>query len=345
MLVMMDALASIAPRAITVEVSLPKTGMVGVDAPYTVSPKRKTGAALLAKLSLRFDLDAALGDGVMVDIACDGPSYAIKDHLPLLKRWLHKVRALHLKWPSRGGLLEVVSRMPLSQEITVVPDVTAVMSAQIQAQMFPLLEGQKGKRIIGIKVISTDSRALGVHQGVARNMLKCFEIVASLGLVLQWNYTSTAQSWIAAAILLAGTLFVVIYPICNKRKQRLGDVVAGTLVIVKPKAILLDDLALSEAQGGFTLDQAQLDIYGSYELQTLEAILRDPSKSQLHAAELEKVAKAIARRIGYSEHAIGADPRPFLMAFYREQRERLESRLLFAERRQDKYHSNAPRPK
>ena len=116
-------------------------------------------------------------------------------------------------------------------------------------------------------------------------------------------------------------------------------------MIVKPKAILLDDLALSEARGGFTLDQAQLDIYGSYELQTLEAILRDPSKSQLHAAALETVANAIARRIGYSEQAIGTDPQSFLMAFYREQRERLESRLLFAERRQDKYHSNAPRPK
>ena len=202
-----------------------------------------------------------------------------------------------------------------------------------------------GKRIVGIKVISADSRALGAHQIVARNLLKDVEFFAPLGMVLQWNYTSTAQSRIAAAILLVWTVFAAIYPIRNKRKQRLGDVVAGTLVIVKPKAILLDDLALTEAQGGFVFDQAQLDIYGSYELQTLEAILRDTSKSQLHAAELAKVAKAIARRINYSEHAIGADPRPFLMAFYRDQRERLESRLLFGERRQDKFHGDAPKPK
>lgn len=202
-----------------------------------------------------------------------------------------------------------------------------------------------GKRIVGIMVISADSRALGAHQVVARNLLKDVEFFAPLGLVLQWNYTASAQSWIVAVILLVWTLFVVIYPVRNTRKQRLGDVVAGTLVIVKPKAILLDDLALTEAQDGFVFDQAQLDIYGSYELQTLEAILRDPSKSQLHAAELEKVAKAIARRIGYPEQAIGAAPRAFLMAFYREQRERLESRLLFGERRQDKFHSNAARPK
>ncbi len=147
--VMMDALASTAPRAITVEVSLPKTGMVGVDAPYTVTVKRKSGAALPTELSLRFDLDAALGDGVLTDIACDGPSYVLKDYLPLLKRGGHKVRALHLKWASRWGLLEVLSRTPMLHEITVVSDVTAVMSGQIQAQMLPLLEGQKDMRLKG----------------------------------------------------------------------------------------------------------------------------------------------------------------------------------------------------
>lgn len=116
-------------------------------------------------------------------------------------------------------------------------------------------------------------------------------------------------------------------------------------MIVKPKAILLNDLALSEVHSGFVFDQAQLDIYGRFELQTLEAILRDPSKSQLHAAELDNVAKAITRRISYPDHGIGADPRSFLMAFYREQRERLASRLLFGERRQDKFHSDVPKTK
>ncbi len=149
LMVMFDALASIGPRAISVEVSLPKTGMVGVDAPYTVMLKRKAGAGLPATLSLRFDLDTALGTGMLADIACDGPTYVIKDHLPLLKRGLHKVHALHLKWPSRWGLLEVLSRRPLAREVTVVPDVTAVMSGQIQAQMQPLLEGQKDMRLKG----------------------------------------------------------------------------------------------------------------------------------------------------------------------------------------------------
>jgi hypothetical protein len=145
-------------------------------------------------------------------------------------------------------------------------------------------------------------------------------------------------------IVLVWSAFVCIFPMVNKRKQRLGDVVAGTLVIVKPKAALLKDLALDNAPAQYVFDQRQLDIYGRFELQTLESVLRDTIKTPAQHEEVKKVARTIAKRIGFIDPAVETDPRGFLMAFYREQRERLESRQLFGEVRADKFHTNEPKP-
>ncbi|MEO8531286.1 MAG: RDD family protein [Deltaproteobacteria bacterium] len=193
-----------------------------------------------------------------------------------------------------------------------------------------------GKRMTGIRVVSVDGRTLSPHQIVARNLLKDVEFFAPIGFLFQLQ----GASWIFAVIVLVWTIFVCVFPMVNKRKQRLGDVVAGTLVVVKPKTALLNDLAMAETHARYVFDQGQLDIYGRYELQTLEAILRDSSKSPLLHAEMKKVALTIAKRIGYTDPAIESDPRGFLMAFYKEQRERLESRQLFGDKRNDKFHSS-----
>ncbi|MGL6208469.1 MAG: RDD family protein [Paracoccaceae bacterium] len=191
-----------------------------------------------------------------------------------------------------------------------------------------------GKRIVGIRVVSVDGRTLSPHQVVARNLLKQVEFFAPVSLLFQID----SLSGVMVILVLCWTVFVGAFPMLNKRKQRLGDVVAGTLVVVRPKAVLLQDLALSAPVSAFTFDQAQLDVYGKYELQTLEAILRSDTRTPGSAEEIRKVAQTIARRIGYTDLTLGSDPRGFLMAFYREQRERLESRQLFGDRREDKFH-------
>jgi hypothetical protein len=194
--------------------------------------------------------------------------------------------------------------------------------------------------MVGIRVVSVDGRTLSPHQIVARNLLKDVEFFAPMGMLSRLE----TSSWPLVVIVLAWSAFVCIFPMVNKRKQRLGDVVAGTLVIVKPKAALLKDLALDNAPAQYIFDQRQLDIYGRFELQTLESVLRDTIKTPAQHEEVKKVARTIAKRIGFIDPAIETDPRGFLMAFYREQRERLESRQLFGEVRADKFHTNEPKP-
>jgi len=142
-----DTLLSVPPRGMKAEVNLPRAGMLGVAAPYRLLISRLKGRMPKA-MALRFDLDAPLGDGVLPDIS-GAATEPTKGSLPLLKRGIHQIRALHLKWDSRFGLIEVLTKIKLDHDVTVAPDIGPVTSGQIQTQMLPLLEGQKDMRLKG----------------------------------------------------------------------------------------------------------------------------------------------------------------------------------------------------
>jgi hypothetical protein len=117
---------------------------------------------------------------------------------------------------------------------------------------------------------------------------------------------------------------------------RAGDLVAGTLVVRAPHLVLLDDLGVAQRTTNLAFTNAQLDVDGAYELQTLEGVLRLGSTPENEAA-FQVVAERIQKRIGWSSGKDEAvTPYEFLRNFYAAQRARLEQRLLFGERRERK---------
>jgi uncharacterized RDD family membrane protein YckC len=199
-----------------------------------------------------------------------------------------------------------------------------------------------GKRIARIRVISADGRRLTPHQITARNLMKEVEFFTP-GMML----VSVDELGLGLGLITtAWVLLVLIMPFTNRRRQRLGDLVAGTLVVENPKTLLLADLvAKAPARDArFEFLPVQLDVYGRYELQTLEAILRDPTKGPAGEVELARVTDAIIRKIGYVPKVAPNDRLDFLMAFYRAQREHLENRRLFGDRREDKFHKTGAAP-
>jgi uncharacterized RDD family membrane protein YckC len=199
-----------------------------------------------------------------------------------------------------------------------------------------------GKRIARIRVISADGRRLTPHQITARNLMKEVEFFTP-GMML---LTVDDLGWGLGLITTLWVLIVLIVPFTNRRRQRLGDLVAGTLVVENPKTALLGDLvAKAPARDArFEFLPVHLDVYGRYELQTLEAILRDPAKGPAGEVELARVTDAIIRKIGYVPRVPPNDRMDFLMAFYRAQREHLENRRLFGDRREDKFHKTGDAP-
>lgn len=194
-----------------------------------------------------------------------------------------------------------------------------------------------GKRIAGIRVVNVEGRRLTPHQIATRNLMKEVEIFTPLGLIF-----SESPVWLTWTTLF-WLVIVVAVTLSSNRRQRLGDLMAGTLVIENPRSVLLPDLAAATStikvtQAGFEFRPEQLDIYGSYELQTLEGLLRDPN-TRLRDKQATEIAQAIIKKIGYPEAVTPGKELEFLNAFYIAQREHLETLRLFGKRRENKFHN------
>lgn len=203
-----------------------------------------------------------------------------------------------------------------------------------------------GKRITRLRVISADGRRLTPWQIAARNLMKEVEFFTPATMLIAAGIMVLGP--IATTIAVVWGLAVYIVPLANKRRQRLGDMIAGTVVVDAPKAVLLPDMAqqpLASSVDRFVFQPHQLDIYGRLELQTLEEILRTTQANPKFVKDLAKVTEAITAKIQFTERLQPADQLDFLQAFYRAQREHLESRRLFGDRREDKFHAKDADPK
>lgn len=194
-----------------------------------------------------------------------------------------------------------------------------------------------GKRIVKIRVVSSDGRRLEPHQVVVRNLMKEAEVFTPISLLFGIVTSTGLVRWLMALWLLA----VILVPIINRRNQRLGDMVAGTYVVVQPqikKAVEVTEAA-KRYSDDFTFTLDQLEVYGRFELQSLEKILRDKGRKREDWERDKDVAQAIRKKIGYVDPISGNDSRPFLMAFYNAQRAHLEQRRILGDKREDKHHA------
>ena len=145
-----DLLASTPAKHLDVVVAAPKLGYSGGVARLVAQISARK-SVLPPGLMVRLDLDAALGDGLLPAPARtdDNLRAATAVDLVLTRRGVHAIRSIALKWQSRLGLFEIIGSWPLTHTLTVVPDVTPVLSGQIQTQMLPLMEGIKDMQLRG----------------------------------------------------------------------------------------------------------------------------------------------------------------------------------------------------
>ncbi|MEM9011643.1 MAG: RDD family protein [Pseudomonadota bacterium] len=200
-----------------------------------------------------------------------------------------------------------------------------------------------GKRILGIRVISADGRSLSAHAVTVRNLMKELEVFLPIGLAT----AATRMEALWAVISLLWVAGLIAIPVFHGRRQRLGDMIAGTYVVRTPKAVLLPDLTAEEGGASaaqFAFAPHHLDHYGRFELQTLERLLHQQPGRQRRAALrrrnelMAEVAGTVAKRIGFTEEIGESSAEAFLRDFYRAQRGYLENRKLLGDAREDKFH-------
>lgn len=194
-----------------------------------------------------------------------------------------------------------------------------------------------GKRITGIRIAARDGGRLSPEMVLARNLLRDIELFLPVMLLM----SAQGGDDMGAAGLAATGWFLcfALFPLFNRDRLRAGDLIAGTWVVEAPhrklEAVLSTGAVAaggtSEATGAqYRFGEAELAIYGEFELQTLERVLREGRPEAM-----VKVHEAICRKIGW-EPGTG-DERAFLEAYYTQLRARLESGMRMGQRKADKH--------
>jgi len=192
-----------------------------------------------------------------------------------------------------------------------------------------------GKRMTGIRIAARDGGRLSAEMVLARNLLRDIELFMPIALLFGAAELN-GFTWLAA---MGWFLVFALFPFFNKDRLRAGDLIAGSWVVEAPKrrleAVMSSTATARQGTSATTgaayrFGDAELAIYGEYELQTLERVLRE-NRSEA----LVSVHEAICRKIGW--HPGAGDERAFLEAYYTQLRARLETGMRMGKRKADKF--------
>jgi len=191
-----------------------------------------------------------------------------------------------------------------------------------------------GKRVVGLRVIDRRGGPLTASAVIARNLTREIEMFIPLGILMQSGRSSGGTIDWSELSLGVWLLFFAALPVINRDRMRGGDLIAGTMVIALPRRALSSDLV--ERTVAFAFTPQQLQIYGAFELQVLEELLRRPQNATAPQV-LDEVCDKICRKIGWSEPVPRGDVMTFLRDFYTAERAYLEREQLFGKMKADKY--------
>ena len=202
-----------------------------------------------------------------------------------------------------------------------------------------------GKRMAGIRVINRTGGPVTGDAILTRNFLRLIEMFVPLEMLnLQYSDTFADVPWYLVLLGILWSFLLTFLPLFNKYRMRLGDIAAGTVVVQMPKHFLLEDVGqegVRERRGraaAYTFTREQLDVYGEYELQVLEELLRNTRQANWQHT-VEDVTDRIREKIGYHRHIPPRQCMPFLQAYYEALRAHREQRMLYGRRKQDKHAS------
>lgn len=188
-----------------------------------------------------------------------------------------------------------------------------------------------GKRIVGLRVVARDGARLTGGAVIARNAMREIEIFLPLSYFFATIFESGSDKLVSCLALIWSGIFLF-FPLFNRDRLRVGDLLAGTWVVRQAKAKLGQDLVAWSSEGNRRrrmFSEDALNLYGEYELQTLEQVLREA-----RTEALETVAAAIRHKANIPDDG---DDYGFLSDYYAALCARLERGMMVGLRRENKF--------
>ena len=184
-----------------------------------------------------------------------------------------------------------------------------------------------GKRLMRLRVVARDGARLTAGAVLARNAMREIEVLLPLSFLGAQAAAGTADAFLTIFAMLWTGIFLF-FPLFNRDRLRIGDLVAGTWVVQTAVSTLAADLAPANDLPRRIFPETALALYGNYELQALEDVIRGGDD----LARIT-VAAAIRRKAGLPDDG---DDDGFLADYYAALCARLEGGLLVGRRRLDK---------
>ena len=188
-----------------------------------------------------------------------------------------------------------------------------------------------GKRLLGLRVVARDGARLTGSAVIARNAMREIEVFLPLSFLGDQIGEGTADTFLTIFALLWSGIFLF-FPLFNRDRLRVGDLVAGTWVVQTEKGGLSEDLVGSGARVRLSFPPAALELYGVYELQTLEDVLRNENSDAIVT-----VARVIRAKAGMPDDG---DDYGFLSDYYAALCRHLEAEIMVGRRRESKFAAN-----
>lgn len=185
-----------------------------------------------------------------------------------------------------------------------------------------------GKRLMGLRVVARDGARLTGGAILARNAMREIEVFLPLSFLAAQSAEGQADGFLVLFALSWSGIFLF-FPLFNRDRLRVGDLIAGTWVVRTTGGTLGEDLGGEVSRQRRSFSEAALSLYGIYELQTLEDVLRGGRDDAIAT-----VAATIRRKADIPDD--GDDYR-FLSDYYAALCARLERGLMVGQRRADKF--------
>ena len=185
-----------------------------------------------------------------------------------------------------------------------------------------------GKCLMGLRVVARDGARLTGAAVIARNAMREIEIFLPLSFLVEQAVEGLADTFLVLFALTWSGIFLF-FPLFNRDRLRVGDLVAGTWVVRSGKAALSEDLVGTALRQRRTFPDSALKLYGIYELQTLEEVLRNEQPDAIVT-----VARTIREKACLPDDG---DDYGFLSDYYAALCARLEGGLLVGQRRENKF--------
>lgn len=194
-----------------------------------------------------------------------------------------------------------------------------------------------GKRIVKIRVIKRSGGRLDTGAIFSRNLMREVELFLPLSVIFANEQVGAGTFVVILMMIWTGVMLFM--PFFNRDYLRVGDIVGGTWVIAAPKHRLLPEVGHHAGEVAenppLHFTNKQLEVYGIYELQTLETVLRRDGMGKEKL--LKDVAVRIKEKIGWSDKQYHENANEFLQGFYSALRQHLEGHMLMGKRKEDKF--------